>query len=211
MKLEKLRFYLLIFLLLSNSAQTNASGINWILYTQSQVFLKYWHVDHLNMCLENFISNLRVVQTTIQMYLARSKFLEMLKYINYCKDQVFTIGNAVTKTGDQLFHILVSTNDLDKQHYRQRVSCLLLHSFIQRWNLYAVPLWFSYRIKSIYQLAEEEERRRQNTRQSLFVRRGRGLPRSMDDDDWYNAPDYGEMEDSYINNQRQSEYYDRPR
>lgn len=122
MKLEKLRFYLLIFLLLSNSAQTNASGINWILYTQSQVFLKYWHVDHLNMCLENFISNLRVVQTTIQMYLARSKFLEMLKYINYCKDQVFTIGNAVTKTGDQLFHILMSTNDLDKQHYRQRVS-----------------------------------------------------------------------------------------
>ncbi|XP_022286281.2 unconventional myosin-Ic-like [Crassostrea virginica] len=147
---------------------------------KTKVFLKYWHVDHLNMCLENFISNLRVVQTTIQMYLARSKFLEMLKYINYCKDQVFTIGNAVTKTGDQLFHILVSTNDLDKQHYRQR-------------------------------LAEEEERRRQNTRQSLFVRRGRGLPRSMDDDDWYNAPDYGEMEDSYINNQRQSEYYDRPR
>lgn len=89
---------------------------------KSKVFLKYWHVDQLNMCLEKFISDLRIIQITIQMYLARRKFLDMMQYITYCKDQVFTLGNTVAKTGDQLFHIMVSTNDLDKHHYRKNLE-----------------------------------------------------------------------------------------
>lgn len=96
----------------------------------SQVFLKYWHVDQLNMCLEKFISDLRLIQTTIQMYLARRKFLDMMQYITYCKDQVFSLGNIAAKTGDQLFHIMVSANDLDKHHYRKKVRVIKYFFFL---------------------------------------------------------------------------------
>ncbi|XP_061181361.1 myosin-IIIa-like [Saccostrea echinata] len=89
---------------------------------KSKVFLRYWHVDHLNMCMENFVSNLRTIQTRIRMFIARKKFLDMMQYITSCQDEVFKIGNLVATAGDQLYHIMVSTDDLDKNHYRKRLE-----------------------------------------------------------------------------------------
>jgi hypothetical protein len=70
--------------------------------------------------MDNYLADLRLVQTRIQMYLARKRFVEMMQYILYCKDEVFKLGNMVAKSGE-LFHVMVSTDDLDKNNYRKRV------------------------------------------------------------------------------------------
>ncbi|XP_062566221.1 myosin-IIIa-like [Saccostrea cucullata] len=89
---------------------------------KTKVFLRYWHVDHLNMYMENFVSNLRTIQSRIRMFIARKQFIDMMQYITYCKDEVFKIGNMVATSGDQLYHIMISTDDLDKNHYRKRLE-----------------------------------------------------------------------------------------
>ncbi|XP_048728480.2 myosin-IIIb-like isoform X2 [Ostrea edulis] len=143
---------------------------------KSKVFLKYWQVDHLNMCMDKFLSDLRLVQTRIQMYLARKQFLEMMQYTTYCKDEVFILGNMVTKSAE-LFHVMVSTDDLDKNKYRKMLE------------------------------EEEEENRRRNQRQSQHRRRGLPTRSEYSSYDYDRPDYDMMEGSYYNYNNRQSEYY----
>ncbi|CAC5366464.1 MYO3 [Mytilus coruscus] len=89
---------------------------------QSRVFLKYFHTEQLNLCLDNIYEGIITVQKCVRGSFAR-KFCQRLKQIQHQQNRdLAEFSISLNRDCDRVYHMMLSSNDHDHHKFQKLVE-----------------------------------------------------------------------------------------
>lgn len=92
-----------------------------MIYILFQVFLKYFHTEQLDLCLETIYKDIITVQKCVRGHFAR-KFCRRLKQIQQHQHRdLAEFSISLNRDCDRVYHMMLSSNDHDHHKFQKLV------------------------------------------------------------------------------------------